>query len=205
MSSILLVRPANNAVAIELSSWAAGLRNLAAASGHVSIGSDLASGSATRPAVDAALPGYEGLFFFGHGTPTKLLGAGVDLVDTSNVALAANHAIVAIACSSADTLGQTAVHQNGVGAYLGLTRKLTWVKDDPDGQFEPAICSGPRRLSQYGTMNDALADMQSELQNVVNHYHSGAGKATANAAIGFLSAFWDLNHLALIGNGSYTL
>lgn len=113
----------------------------------VSVGGDLASGTATRNAVDAELPQHEATFFFGHGTATKLLGAGADLVDAANVGYAAGHAILAIACSSADTLGPIAI-QNNVEAYLGFTRKLTWVSGDPDGQFEPAICAGARDSSK---------------------------------------------------------
>lgn len=204
MSTILLVRPANNAVAIELSSWAVGVKNLAAASRTTSIGVDLASGGATRAAVDLELSKHEATFFFGHGTPTKLLGAGADLVDVANVGLAAGRGILAIACSSANTLGLTAV-QNNVEAYLGFTKKLTWVSGDPDGQFEPAICAGARDLIKGSSMRSAHREMQVELDKVVAYYHSGVGRTSPNAAIGFLSAFWDLNHIALHGNGAYTL
>jgi len=204
MSSILLVRPANDAVAIELSAWAAGVKKLAASSSGTSVGVDLASGAATRAAVDLELPNHEATFFCGHGTPTKLRGAGIDLVDAANVGLAAKRGILAIACSSADTLGPAAI-QNNVKAYLGFTKKLTWVTGDPDGQFEPAICAGARQLINGGDMRSAHQEMQVELDKVVAYYHSGAGRTSPNAGLGFVSAFWDFSHLAMHGNGSYTL
>jgi len=203
MPSILLVRPANNAVAIELSHWGAALKGLSGQA-RVPIGSDLASSGATRTAVDNALPGHVALFFFGHGTPAKLLGGSSDLVDANNVGLAAGHAIVAIACSSADTLGPIAIN-NGVEAYLGFTKKLTWISGDPDGKFQPAICCGPEQLMQGGMIKDAVCAMQNALGTVVNYYHSGTGRNSPDAAIGFLSAFWDMNCLNSLGNDNFNL
>jgi hypothetical protein len=204
MATVLLVRPANDSVAVELSAWASKLKT-ASALGTSSIGVDLASGAATRSAVDSAMPSRDALFYFGHGTATALRGAGVDLVDTMNVGLMANRTIVAIACWSAKTLGPIAVTSSGLAAYLGFDDKLLWLTGDPDLQFGPAICSGPNDLIQGNDIGTALVSMRTQLQNVVTYYHSGSGKSNPNSIIGFLSAYWDSQHLALYGNASHTI
>jgi hypothetical protein len=202
MPTVLLVRPANNAVAIELSTWGATLNSFSGS--RATIGADLPSAAATRAAVDSSLPQHNGLFFFGHGTPTKLLGASSDLLDVNNVSLASGGAIVAIACSSADTLGPAAI-KSGVEAYIGFTKKLTWISGDPDRKFQPAICSGAETLMQGGSMKDAVGAMQKALSQVENYYHSGAGRTSPDAAIGFLSAFWDRSYLKSLGNDYFKL
>jgi hypothetical protein len=203
MAIVFLVRPANNAVAIELSQWGASLHNVKSATG-VSISADYASTAATRSAVDTSLPVHSAMFFFGHGAPSKLLGANTDLVDSKNVGFAKSAAIVAIACSSADVLGPVSI-KNGVEAYIGFTKKLTWISGDPDRQFQPAICSGPETLMQGRDIGTALATMQNELVSVENYYHSGSGKSSPDAPIGFLSAFWDRSHLVALGNQNFIL
>jgi hypothetical protein len=203
MPIVFLVRPANNAVAIELSGWAATLHNVVSTAA-VYISADFASTAASRAAVDNTLPLNDALFFFGHGTLAKLLGATSDLVDAGNVALASGHAIVAIACSSADTLGPLAIN-SGVEAFIGFTRKLVWISGDPDRQFQPAICSGPESLMQGSSIKDATQAMQNALAQVENYYHHGAGRSSPNAAIGFLSALWDRTYLKSLGNDNFTL
>ena len=203
MPTVLLVRPANNAVAIELSTWGATLNSFSGSSA-TTVGIDLRSAAANRAAVDSSLPQHDGLFFFGHGTPTKLLGANSDLLDINNAGLASGKAIVAIACSSADALGPAAINV-GVGAYIGFTKKLTWISGDPDGKFQPAICLGPETLMQGGSIRDAVKAMQNALVQVENYYHSGVGRTSPDAAIGFLSAFWDRSCLKSLGNDYFTL
>src|SRR5271157_5302231 len=116
MAAVLLIRPANDAVAIELSGWAATLKS------HSSTHqiTDLAAASATRSGVDNGLSPHDLTIFFGHGTPSRLRGSSVDLVDAANVGSASGKALIAIACSSADVLGPTAI-KLGVKAYLGFT------------------------------------------------------------------------------------
>jgi hypothetical protein len=201
MATILLVRPANDPVAIELSNWAA---TLSKSSLPVAITVDLASAAATRAAVDAELPKHELLVFFGHGTPNRLLGASVDLVDSMNVGLVANFSILAVACSSADSLGPIALSKR-VQTYLGFKKRLVWITGDPDFKFGPAFCSGPEEMMNHNKMSDALQKMKDELQSVFDFYYSGPGRTSPNGPIGFLTASWDRQHLDLLGNLSYRL
>ncbi len=200
MASVLLLRPANDAVAIELSGWAATLKSCSTPHQFT----DLTSASATRAAVDAGLPVHDLTTFFGHGAPSRLRGSPGDLVDATNVGSASRKAIIAIACSSADILGRTAISQ-GVAAYLGFTRKLTWLSGDPDTQFQPAFCAAPLALLNCLTMAHAETDMFTKLEEVVDYYDSGAGNKSPNAAIGYLSAFGDLHHINLHGDGTYAI
>ncbi len=201
MGNLLLIRPANDPVALELSSWAAALKSVSTI--H-SITTDLASAAATRAAVDAGLPAHDAILFFGHGTPTKLRAATVNLVDATNVGLAAQKAVIAVACSSADILGTTAISQ-GVIAYLGFTKKLLWVTGDPDTQFQPAFSAGIEKFMNGATIDDAAVEIRSKLQSVVDYYHSGAGRSSPNNVLGFLTASWDLTYLAGHGNGNHHL
>lgn len=203
MATVLLVRPASDRAAVELSDWAARLKHFPTFTKPPQI-TDLASASATRAAVDAGLSSNDLIIFFGHGTASRLRGSSVDLVDVANIGVAANKGIVAIACSSAEILGAAAI-KYGVSAYLGFTAKLVWVTGDPDDRFRPALCAGAEALLAPNQMDDAFRFMFQELTNVADYYHSGDGRKKPNATLGYVCAFWDAHHLKLHGDGSYSI
>ena len=197
MPDFCLIRPASDAYAAELARWCASLKADITAAGHT-ISHDLAGSSATRTAVDTAMPGMRCVVFFGHGSYTELLGGSGALVDTANVANARNAILAAIACSSAKVLGLDAVSQ-GVEAYLGFSEKFVWLSGDPDGQFAPAAKKGLLTLLSGSDAGQALADMAQAFDDVKNYYLTGAGRRTTNSTAGWLSAYWDSNHVTLIG------
>jgi hypothetical protein len=194
MADLVLIRPANDAAAIDLSNWGANLRADITSAGHT-LAVDLYATATARPAVDAALGGKRCVFFFGHGNPTELLGASSALVDTANVGIARTSILVAIACSSANVLGPDAVSQ-GVEAYLGFSDRFVWLARDPDRRFEPAVAAGVRELLAGNPTDDARSAMASGFQRALIFYQSAG---TTNSTLGWLSAFWDFSHLALIG------
>ena len=203
MSDFCLIRPASDAFAAELSVWCSNLKPHITGAGH-SIQHDLSGTSATRTAVDSAIPGMRCVVFFGHGSYTELLGANGALVDTANVAKAKNSILVAIACSSAKVLGLDATNQ-GADVYLGFSEKFVWISGDPDGQFEPAAKKGLLTLLARGDAGQALTAMAQAFDDVKNYYLNGAGKGSTNSTAGWLSAYWDSNHVTLIGPTSTTL
>jgi hypothetical protein len=203
MADFVLIRPANDAAAIDLSNWGANLRPDVASALHT-LAADLYAAATTRSAVDAAFPGTRCVLFFGHGNYAELLGAGNILVDTANIGRISGNIFVAIACSSANVLGPDAVSQ-GVEAYLGFTDRFAWVSRDPDSQFEPAATAGIRELLAGRTIDDAKLEMESGFQNTVRFYQTGAGRGTPNSTFGWLTAWWDIGHLALIGIKTTTL
>src|SRR3974390_1332049 len=125
MSDFFLIRPANDTVALELSSWCSSVSWSIPANGD-NIDTELYASAPPRAAVETALPGMRCILFFGHGTYTELLGAARALIDTANIAKATGSIVVAIACSSASVLGPDAIRQ-GVLAYLGFNDRFVWL------------------------------------------------------------------------------
>jgi hypothetical protein len=203
MADFTLVRPANDAVALELSGWCVNKKASVLSNGHV-IANDLHASAATRSAVTSALSGSRCVLFFGHGKDAELLGSGGALVDAANIGSASGAIVVAIACLSSKVLGPNAVHA-GVDGYLGFSERLVWVSRDPDGQFEPTVTAGIDELLSGNNLGDAEAAMQRELNSVVQFYLNGAGQSPPNRALGWLSAFWDAQHVRLDGNAGATL
>jgi hypothetical protein len=203
MPDLCLIRPANDVFALELGSWCGRLKSDIQKAGH-SIGHDLYATTATRTAVEAAMSRARCTIFFGHGSYAELLGAGGALVDTANVTKARNSVVVAIACSSAKVLGPDAISQ-GVDVYLGFSEKFAWLFGDADKQFEPAAVSGVLALVRGGDAGQALAQMIAAFGNVKDYYLHGAGKGAINSTGGWLSAFWNSNHITLLGATSAKL
>jgi hypothetical protein len=200
MANVLLVRPANDEVASVLSNWANNLKNRPLAAPNT-VTTDLVGPHATRNAVEAALPGHAAVFFFGHGISTMLLGGTGAVIDKGNIALAANKAIIAIACSSAETLGRLAVRQFGVSAYLGFSRELVFFAD-PDHLFEQAFCAGAAALLDGRTMRTVRLNMKLALLGVANHYRQDG---RSDAVMYYLAAFWDASHICLRGDQNHRL
>lgn len=203
MADFLLIRPANDAAALDLSNWCTNLIPTLAAGGHTVAG-DLHATAATRAAIRSNLPAKRCVTFWGHGTSTQLRGAGGPLVDTANVGLAAGSIFLAIACSSADVLGPDAISQ-GVEAWLGFNNLFVWVSRDPDRQFEPAIAAGVKDLIAGGDVDSARAAIFTGLQRAFVFYQTGAGRGTTNSTFGWLAASHDSSRLTLVGNPAATL
>jgi hypothetical protein len=202
MADFTLIRPANDAAALELSNWCAAL--IPTIQANHSIAHDLYAGAATRTSVDTALKGVRCILFFGHGKDAELLGASGALVDTVNAGFAQGAILIAIACSSAKVLGPDAVH-HGVSAYLGFKDRFVWISRDPDHQFEAAATAGISRLLASDEIGAALGEMQAYFRSAVLYYLNGTGRTSPNRAIGWLAAFWDLQHLELQGTDSARL
>jgi hypothetical protein len=78
--------------------------------------------AADRSAVDRALVTGGHILYFGHGLEDRL--GDPALLDDHNIAGAAGHVVLAMACSSARRLGRDGVGRCGLRAYLGFTRPV---------------------------------------------------------------------------------
>jgi hypothetical protein len=47
--------------------------------------------------------------------------------------------------------------------------------------------------------------MENGFQSAIRFYQAGAGSGTPNSTFGWLTAFWDIGHLALIGSKTATV
>jgi len=201
MSDLCLIRPANNAAAVELANWGSSLARDIASSSH-SLRKDIYSVAATRAAVEKELGPSRATLFFGHGRKSRLEGYSSDVIDSSNVGKAAGNILIAIACWSAAKLGPDAFSA-GVEAYLGFDEQFVWLSGDPEHQFEPAALSGIREMLNSGADIAVCATTtQTEFDSVFAFYKTGAGSARPNAIVGWLAAAWDRDHLVVLGKGS---
>jgi hypothetical protein len=204
MANFCAIRPANDAASLELSIWCAALLPAIAGSNHT-VATDLYASAAVRRAVERAFANIRCVLFFGHGTETELLGArDAALVDGLNIAQARGAIFISIACSSASVLGRNAI-ENGVESYLGFSGPFAWVARDPDNRFQPATCRGILGMLEGMTTGAATQTMGEAFTEVVDFYLSGAGQGTTNSAFGYLTAFWDRQHLLLLGNRNAVL
>ena len=198
MGRFCTIRPANDVAALELSMWCSALHPVIGTSGH-ELTKDIYASSAVRSTFSGAVGNADCVLFFGHGSETELLGErNVAFVDGMNISLAAGKVFIAVACSSARVLGPVAI-QNSVKSYLGFNGLLVWIHGDPNNQFQPATTIGIRRLLLGGTTGDARLKMFEAFGNAVDFYLNGTGRGTANSAIGWLAAYWDQQHLVLLG------
>jgi hypothetical protein len=204
MANFCTIRPANDAAALELSTWCAAVLPAIAHAGHA-VTHDLYATAAIRRAAGNSIAGVRCVLFFGHGSDTELLGAqNSALIDTLNVAKASGAIFVAIACSSASVLGPDAI-QKGVHSYLGFDSRFAWISRDPDNKFQPAATGGILQLISGSTTADAFQLMFAAFGDVVDYYLNGAGKGKTNSTIGWLTAFWSQQHLQMLGDNSAIL
>lgn len=198
-----MVRPADDTDAATMALWGADVAAKASSCGHT-VQPDLQGSLATRPQVDLALSQCDVFFFFGHGRKARLLSGTVNLVDSVNVGNAAKQVIVAMACWSADTLGPDA-QQRGVRGYLGFDERFAFLTGDPDRQFGPATVKCCHELLQGQTLGQAASTLERELDTVFDYYSTGQGSTGPNAALGWLAAYWDKQHVKRIGPPSVTI
>lgn len=197
MSDFCTIRPASDAVAIELSAWCAALLPTIRHKHNLII--DLCASAVTRRAAGNAMHGANCVLFFGHGTPSSLVGAQFPaLIDNLNIGNASGALFIAIACSSASVLGLDAIQQK-VESYLGFNGLLAWICGDPDNQFQPATTCGIEKLIHGATIGEAEKEMYIEFGNVVTYYQ-GLGNSKPNHTLGWLTAFWNQQHLKIHGN-----
>jgi hypothetical protein len=136
--------------------------------------SDLAGvPNAQRSAVDAEFDrGYRHLLFFGHGRANALTSAGLALVDTANIGLLEDGAVViAVACYSLKTLGEEAVRNQGVRAYLGWIDVLPIPHLNP-GPMLTALTDGVQAVLQGGTVQDCLDALRAGFRKAFSSYQA---------------------------------
>jgi len=202
MSSICIIRPANDPAATTLANMAALLNTIVAASTHSLV--DLYGSAATRAAVEAQLSANRVIVFFGHGLKSRLQGMSTDLIDSTNVSKASGQIIIAIACWSAHTLAVQAVQQ-GIDAYLGFDEQFGCLRGDPDGQFGSAAIACIESILTGNDMAVAFSDMQQRFDSVFEFYKTGKGSGQTDSVLGWLLANWNKNHMRLHGNARATL
>jgi hypothetical protein len=200
---ITLIHPANDATALELSTWCSRIISYLENGEGLSV-TNLYAGLARRDNVTAALVNAYGVLFYGHGSDAELFGSSGPIIDIQNVGLAKGTIMMAIACSSAKILGPIAVRQ-GLTAYIGFRDRFVWVSRDPEGCFEAAINAGVSVVTRGGPVEKAVTAMRGAFAETVEYYLSGEGRASPNRAIGWLAAFWDGQHIEWHGQGSATL
>jgi hypothetical protein len=118
---VLFVGPGGDAVADVLRDVGKQVRLSIPTSSAVQV-VELWDSAADRANVDSQLATGSHVIYFGHGYEHAL--GDPALVDGSNVGNAAACVVLAMCCSSAYQLGEDAVNQHSVKAYLGFTRPI---------------------------------------------------------------------------------
>lgn len=124
-----------------------------------------------RAAVQAALAAQPHLLYFGHGTCDAL--GDPALVDGSNVALLRGRIVLAMACSSADTLGSDAVNNKGVAAYLGFTLEIFVPLGSVTWSLTPWYVAGTQ-LVTGASVGQVASDTQRAFRNEGDRIHANA-------------------------------
>ncbi|GFE17964.1 hypothetical protein Sgleb_60110 [Streptomyces glebosus] len=120
MAEYLFITPDDPGIPRALSGIAQGLTNQCP-SGHSTTA--LHGISATRSAVDSALPHYATVIYFGHGKPNALEARGQALVDLANEG-DIQGVLIAIACHTANGLGSSRFGGSSNRAFLGFDTYL---------------------------------------------------------------------------------
>jgi hypothetical protein len=148
---------------------------------------DLKGLAASRKAVSQAIPTAAASVFFCHGKPEALLGHHESILDAGNANLAADRIVVAIACSSARTLGMTAVLEGAVG-FIGFSQILVWCPDFGK-EFGEAAISGVREMAKGTTLGGAAETIRKCFAQLAKTFSESFDRSGAeNAILGMIAA-----------------
>jgi len=204
MMDILFVRPADDSAAIQVAAWGQAVRQMA---GKFQI-DDLAGAQSTRPAVDKRLASFRHLFWFGHGTETKLVANGQALIDAGNIGNLGGGMVVAIACDAAVTLGQSAGQTSGFKAFLGFDDELGFPTRAPLPMML-AVTNGLRCLfNQAHNIACAADQLRKGFEAArIEYKQNGAnyGLSPAEIRTAWLFAKSNLHSIRTYGNSSMVL
>jgi hypothetical protein len=145
----------------------------------------------------------EALFFFGHGSWASL-DSHDPVVDAENVGLFAGKPVVAVACRSAHSLGETAVNSRGVRCYLGFREDMAWLRDR-SFLFGNVVISGLDLLLQGKTVGEARAALIDGFEGLVIRFKYDEGRTDKVGPFGYLFAAWNSKYVKLCGDASSTL
>ncbi|WP_459651430.1 hypothetical protein [Kitasatospora sp. Ki12] len=120
MTEYLLITPDDPGTPRALSGIAQGLANQCPSHHSTTV---LHGMSATRKAVESALPHYAAVIYFGHGKPDALETRGQALIDLANEGYIQG-VLIAIACHAADGLGASRFGRSPSRAFLGFNTYL---------------------------------------------------------------------------------
>jgi Peptidase family C25 len=160
---ICVIRPENDSVAKVLSNW----WSLVPPSGYAA--SEVRGRGTTRKKVERELAGSSAVFYLGHGTETSLVGRE-NLMDARNIRLAAGKLVVAIACSSAEHLGDWA-YKAGATGYLGFARELLSVQPYND-RFGRAAIAGISAVLTKRSLGNAAEEMKFQFAELAKYFET---------------------------------
>jgi hypothetical protein len=205
---LAVVRPADDAAAVELSAWGDEVRRTAA-SAHPSIIDCAGSANVNRAAIDNLLSaGPDHLLWVGHGRDDALIAHSSAMVDSANVGQLSGGVVVAIACLAARALGPDSVYNHGVRAFLGFDDVLGWPANAP-GPMRDAIVDGLAGLAtDQHDVDDASRELRARFASARMEYeHRGAvyGLTAGDSLTAWLFAKSNGGSVRVDGDGAATL
>lgn len=176
MTSVVFIRPADDAAGSDLSDWGDEVRRAAVAAAAAAPGTvdDYAGGANTsRATIDAALgSGPDHVVWFGHGRTDALIASGSTLIDSANVG-GITGVLIAIACDTALALGPTCLGGN-VKAFLGFDDHVGWPAKAPDPMGEAITDALERLFSHQTDIDDAARELRYNFSVARREYeHNG--------------------------------
>ncbi len=203
MSSVSYLRPNNpgDPAASDLHNWSVELQTrLAVDHATAAVIDDSSPCDRTRAAI--ALAAADLILFFGHGSPTDLVGTdGASAVDKSNIAIASGRSLVAVACLAGRDLGPDAITA-GVEVFLGWNAKLLWLAPPPGGlgEFGSAIVDSLAIFGTGASVEQVKERLRDELDAVAEYYRTGPGSTNPDALIAYYGAAAAAGQVAVCGN-----
>lgn len=204
MGFYVLIRPQDDALSQQASTWAGELLKAAAMAAHTLV--DDCDGS--RPADQAEVLRSVALqadlvFYFGHGTLDAWLTDAQQTVNCTNAGAIRGKAVVAVACKTGSVLAGAAITA-GVTAYLGFTIAVPVLPPhrnvDPIGD---AFVSALSDLGAGATMQDIRDRVASAFDQLVRDYDTG-GKFSGrpDSVVGYYASMALRDHVVLHGSTS---
>lgn len=201
MAVLLVVSPRADKVETSLGVWADRLLAAFAEAPHefqhVEVSSLLGPGL-TREQVRKEIDGAGTLVYYGHGA-RDALGTPV-LVDGDDAARMLDGVVVAFACDAGSAMAHVAT-AGGLGCFVGFSNLFMTVIDEADApwsEWMEAAVSGV--LMTHGTAGDVHRALRDRFSWIVQVFANGARAGNPNAPLHLMAAFWNREHLTVVGN-----
>jgi Peptidase family C25 len=206
MSTFVVIRPQDDAVARQASDWCDKLVNvLTQQGGHIKMGDVNSACPASQATIVSAMQKNSQLvFYFGHGTTDAWTVTNTNVIDPSSISCASRNAVVSIACKTGQQMGSDAITAGAI-FWLGFTIKVPVIRPykniDPIGE---AIYGALAGFGSSKSAQEVHRDLIQKLDRVATEYDTG-GKFSKHpeATMGYFFAMVLRDHIVVHGNPSY--
>jgi len=204
MGSFVIIRPEDDAAALQASDWVNGLLNhLQTASHAASVDVDQHTpADLTNIAAAIKLP-VDLVLYFGHGDVACWLTNGAATVNARDISFGHAPAVVSIACKTTAALGPAAIIA-GAPAYLGFSIRVPVIAPHKNVDLiGNAIVDGLRTLANGGTMQRARDAIAANFDSLASALDTGPLSKHPAVGVAYYAAMALRDHIVLLGQSNH--